>query len=248
MQARLKHQQSHDSSSGVVPWSYGGDGPAAQEQRCQNSGGPCLFRSGGDCPEMFLILQEDLQRVPPPSCPRGNKSSRHTSGWGLYTGEVMELTGGPGIGKTQVCLHIAANVSESLKQHVLYIDSTAGFTATRLMQLFQRRTETEEGQMEALQRVQVVRVFDAYKLLDVLHEFRSTVAQEVISASAPVKILVVDSVSSVIYPLLGSRQPDGMALLMHVARELKTLAKELGVAVVVTNPRDSRGASSGQTK
>ncbi|XP_048375485.1 DNA repair protein RAD51 homolog 4 [Sphaerodactylus townsendi] len=177
----------------------------------------------------------------------GNKSFDTLLDGGLYTGEVMELTGAPGSGKTQVCLHIAANVSESLKQHVLYIDSTAGFTATRLMQLFQRRTETEEGQMEALQRVQVVRVFDAYKLLDVLHEFRSTVAQEVISASAPVKILVVDSVSSVIYPLLGSRQPDGMALLMHVARELKTLAKELGVAVVVTN-HVTRDASSGQTK
>ncbi|KAL8198771.1 UNVERIFIED_CONTAM: DNA repair protein rad51d [Gekko kuhli] len=167
---------------------------------------------------------------------------------GLYTGEVMELTGSPGSGKTQVCLRIAANVSKSLKQGVLYIDSTGGFTATRLLQLLQGRTEAEEGQVGALQRIQVTRVFDAYKLLDVLHEFRSTVAQEqVISASAPVKILVVDSVSAVICPLLGSRQPDGMALMMHVARELKMLAKELGVAVVVTN-HVTRDASSGQIK
>nr|XP_056720863.1 DNA repair protein RAD51 homolog 4 [Euleptes europaea] len=177
----------------------------------------------------------------------GSKSLDTLLDGGLYTGEVMELTGGPGSGKTQVCLHIAANVSESLKQGVLYIDSTGGFTATRLLQLLQRRTEAEEGQVEALQRVQVARVFDAYKLLDALHKFRSSVAQEVVSASAPVKILVVDSVSAVIYPLLGSRQPDGMALMMHVARELKTLAKELGVAVLVTN-HVTRDASSGQTK
>ncbi|XP_060114902.1 DNA repair protein RAD51 homolog 4 [Heteronotia binoei] len=177
----------------------------------------------------------------------GSKSLDKLLDGGLYTGAVTELTGSPGSGKTQVCLHIAANVSESLKQGVLYIDSTGGFTATRLLQLLQGRTEAEEGQVEALQRIQVTRVFDAYKLLDVLHEFRSTVAQEVIIASAPVKILVVDSVSAVIYPLLGSRQPDGMALMMHVARELKTLAKELGVAVVVTN-HVTRDASSGQIK
>ncbi|XP_054857883.1 DNA repair protein RAD51 homolog 4 isoform X1 [Eublepharis macularius] len=177
----------------------------------------------------------------------GSKSLDKLLDAGLYTGEVTELTGAPGSGKTQVCLHIAANISESLKQRVLYIDSTGGFTATRLLQLLQRRTENEEEQVEALQRIQVVRVFDAYKVLDVLHEFRSTVAQEVVSASAPVKMVVVDSVSAVIYPLLGSRQPDGMAFMMHVARELKTLAKELGVAVVVTN-HVTRDASCGQVK
>ncbi|XP_054857885.1 DNA repair protein RAD51 homolog 4 isoform X2 [Eublepharis macularius] len=145
----------------------------------------------------------------------GSKSLDKLLDAGLYTGEVTELTGAPGSGKTQVCLHIAANISESLKQRVLYIDSTGGFTATRLLQLLQRRTENEE--------------------------------EQVVSASAPVKMVVVDSVSAVIYPLLGSRQPDGMAFMMHVARELKTLAKELGVAVVVTN-HVTRDASCGQVK
>ncbi|XP_077168302.1 DNA repair protein RAD51 homolog 4 [Paroedura picta] len=177
----------------------------------------------------------------------GSKSLDKLLDGGLYTGEVMELTGSPGSGKTQVCLHIAASVSENLKRGVLYVDSTGGFTATRLLQLLEGRTEAEEGQVEALQRIQVARVFDAYKLLDVLHEFHRTMAQEVISVSAPVNILVVDSASAVIYPLLGIRQPDGMALMMHVARELKTLAKELGLAVVVTN-HVTRDASSGQIK
>ncbi|XP_067393781.1 DNA repair protein RAD51 homolog 4 isoform X3 [Emydura macquarii macquarii] len=153
---------------------------------------------------------------------------------GLYTGEVTELTGAPGSGKTQVCLSIALSTSHSLRQNVLYIDSTGGFTASRLLQLAQSRTEDEEEQVEALQRIQVARVFDIYKMLDVLQELRCSVAQQVMSSSGPVKVLVVDSVSAVIYPLLGGRQAEGLALMMQLARELKTLARELSMAVVPT--------------
>nr|XP_048680245.1 DNA repair protein RAD51 homolog 4 isoform X2 [Caretta caretta] len=166
---------------------------------------------------------------------------------GLYTGEVTELTGAPGSGKTQVCLSIAVSSSHDLKQNVLYVDSTGGFTASRLLQLAQTRTGDEEEQVEALQRIQVARVFDVYKMLDVLQELRCSVSQEVLSSSGPVKVLVVDSVSAVICPLLGGRQAEGLALMMQLARELKTLARELNVAVVVTN-HVTRDGSSGHLK
>uniref|UniRef100_A0A8D0H0Q0 DNA repair protein n=1 Tax=Sphenodon punctatus TaxID=8508 RepID=A0A8D0H0Q0_SPHPU len=166
---------------------------------------------------------------------------------GLYTGEVTELTGAPGSGKTQLCLSIAASVSHCLKQHLLYVDTTGGLTAGRLLQLIQSKTEDEEEQAEALQMIQVVRVFDAYKMLDVLQELRCSIAQQVMSSSGPVKVLVVDSVSAVLYPLFGGRQPEGMALMMQLARELKTLARELSVAVMVTN-HVTRDSSSGHLK
>ncbi|XP_048680245.2 DNA repair protein RAD51 homolog 4 isoform X2 [Caretta caretta] len=166
---------------------------------------------------------------------------------GLYTGEVTELTGAPGSGKTQVCLSIAVSSSHDLKQNVLYVDSTGGFTASRLLQLAQTRTGDEEEQVEALQRIQVARVFDVYKMLDVLQELRCSMSQEVLSSSGPVKVLVVDSVSAVICPLLGGRQAEGLALMMQLARELKTLARELNVAVVVTN-HVTRDGSSGHLK
>lgn len=46
----------------------------------------------------------------------------------------------------QVCLAIVASVSLGLKQHVLFLDSTAGFTASRLYQMLQARAEDEEEQ------------------------------------------------------------------------------------------------------
>lgn len=45
-----------------------------------------------------------------------------------------------------MCLGIAASVSLGLKQHVLFLDSTGGFTASRLYQMLQAQTEDEEEQ------------------------------------------------------------------------------------------------------
>ncbi|XP_040857279.1 DNA repair protein RAD51 homolog 4 isoform X3 [Ochotona curzoniae] len=98
---------------------------------------------------------------------------------GLYTGEVTEIVGAPGSGKTQVCLCVAASVAHSLQQNVLYIDSNGGLTASRLLQLLQARTHDEEEQAAALQRIQVAHAFDIFQMLSVLQDIRGTIAQQV---------------------------------------------------------------------
>uniref|UniRef100_A0AAF6Z5U6 DNA repair protein n=2 Tax=Bos TaxID=9903 RepID=A0AAF6Z5U6_BOVIN len=166
---------------------------------------------------------------------------------GLYTGEVTEIVGAPGSGKTQVCLCVAAHVAHGLQQNVLYIDSNGGLTASRILQLLQARTPDEEEQAGALQRIQVVRAFDIFQMLDVLQDLRGAVSQQVSSSSGTLKVVVVDSVAAVVAPLLGGQQREGLALMMQLARELKTLARDLSVAVLVTNHM-TRDRDSGQLK
>ncbi|XP_057271488.1 DNA repair protein RAD51 homolog 4 isoform X2 [Pezoporus wallicus] len=177
--------------------------------------------------------------------PTGSPSLDQLLDSGLYTGEVTELMGAPGSGKTQVCLGIAASVSLGLKQHVLFLDSTGGFTASRLYQML--RAQEEEEQLEALQRIQVVRVFDIYEMLSALQELRERLSQQVVSSMSPLKIVVIDSVSAVMYPVLGGKQSEGLAIMMQLARELKTLAREFSLAVVVTN-QVTRDSSTGPPK
>ncbi|XP_037023219.2 DNA repair protein RAD51 homolog 4 isoform X2 [Artibeus jamaicensis] len=154
---------------------------------------------------------------------------------GLYTGEVTEIVGVPGSGKTQVCLCVAANVAQGLQQNVLYVDANGGLTASRILQLLQARTPDEGEQAAALRRIQVARAFDVFQVLDVLQDLRGAVAQQVSDSSGNVKVVIVDSVTAVVSPLLGGQQREGLALMMQLAQELKTLARDLGVAVVVTN-------------
>nr|XP_047923944.1 DNA repair protein RAD51 homolog 4 isoform X1 [Anser cygnoides]XP_047923945.1 DNA repair protein RAD51 homolog 4 isoform X1 [Anser cygnoides] len=188
--------------------------------------------------------------------PTGSPSLDQLLDSGLYTGEVTELMGTPGSGKTQVCLSIAASVSLGLKQHVLFLDSTGGFTASRLYQMLRAQAEDEEeqavgdtalSQLEALQRIQVARVFDVYEMLSALQEVRDRLSQQAVSCTGPLKTVVIDSVSAVIHPLLGGRQSEGLAIMMQLARELKMLAKEFSLAVVVTN-QVTRDSSTGLLK
>ncbi|NXN32765.1 RA51D protein, partial [Nycticryphes semicollaris] len=178
--------------------------------------------------------------------PTGSLSLDQLLDSGLYTGEMMELMGAPGSGKTQVCLGMAATVSLSLKQHLLFLDSTGGFTASRLYQILRAWAEAEEEQA-ALQRIQVVRVFNIYEMLRALQELRDRLSQQIVSSMGPLKMVVIDSVSAVVYPLLGGKQSEGLAIMMQLARELKTLAKDFSLAVVVTN-QVTRDSSTGALK
>ncbi|KAM5274269.1 DNA repair protein RAD51 homolog 4 isoform 2-T2 [Ctenodactylus gundi] len=87
----------------------------------------------------------------------------------------------------------------------------------------------------ALQRIRVAHAFDIFQVLDALQDLRATMALQVMGSSGTVKVVVVDSVTAVVSPLLGGQQREGLALMMELARELKTLARDLSVAVVVTN-------------
>lgn len=161
---------------------------------------------------------------------------------GLYTGEITELSGGPGSGKSQVCFGVAVHISYQLKQGLIYIDTTGGLTASRLLQMLQTETSNTEEQMEALQRIRIFRLFDVYSLLECLYSLRSSGLQQASVGGGSVKAVIVDSVSAVISPLLGGKQNEGMSLMIQVARVLKTMAKDFNVAALVTN-HVTRGGS-----
>ncbi|KAF3705865.1 DNA repair protein RAD51 -like protein 4 R51H3 RAD51 -like protein D RAD51-like protein 3 [Channa argus] len=76
----------------------------------------------------------------------GNPSLDKLLDSGLYTGEITELSGGPGSGKSQVCFGVAVHISYHLKQSVIYIDTTGGLTASRLLQMLKAETSNTEEQ------------------------------------------------------------------------------------------------------
>nr|XP_061818718.1 DNA repair protein RAD51 homolog 4-like isoform X1 [Nerophis lumbriciformis] len=158
---------------------------------------------------------------------------------GVYTGEITELAGGPGSGKSQqVCFGVAVHISHHLRQKVVYVDTTGGLSASRLQEMLQSETSSAEEQMEALQRIHVHRVFDVYSLLRCLHRLRSGELQQACGGGVgggSVKALIVDSVSAVIAPLLGGKHHEGTFMMSQVSAALKTIAKDFNMAALVTN-------------
>lgn len=163
---------------------------------------------------------------------------------GLFTGELTELAGSPGTGKTQVCFGVATYIAHHLKQGVIFIDTTGGISAARLQHMLQAESSSTEEQMAALQRIHVFRLFDVLALLDCLYGLRRSGLQQVSVGGACVRAVIIDSVSAVISPLLGARHAEGMSLMAQVAAVLKVMVKDFNLAALVTN-HVTRGASGG---
>lgn len=47
----------------------------------------------------------------------------------------------------QVCLGVAAHVSQRLKQNVIYVDTTGGLSAGRLRQMLRTQTSSDDEQV-----------------------------------------------------------------------------------------------------
>lgn len=163
---------------------------------------------------------------------------------GLYTGEVTELAGGPGSGKSQVCFGVAVHISYHLKQSVVWIDTNGGVSGGRLLEMIQTHSTNPEEQMTALQRIHIYRVFDVLSLLDCLYGLRSSGLLQGSVGGGSVRAVIIDSVSAVISPLLGTRHSEGMSLMIQVAAVLKAIAKDFNVSALVTN-HVTRGLSGG---
>ncbi|XP_044481836.1 DNA repair protein RAD51 homolog 4-like isoform X3 [Mangifera indica] len=130
---------------------------------------------------------------------------------GLREGQLTELVGPSSSGKTQFCLQTAANVAVKNMGYVVYLDTGNSFSAQRIAHFVGQITDSAFIQLE----------FDLRSQMD-RGEYR-------------VRLLIVDSISSLITPVLGGSGSQGRALMISAGFLLKKLAHEHNLAVLVTN-------------
>ncbi|XP_031401643.1 DNA repair protein RAD51 homolog 4 isoform X1 [Punica granatum] len=152
---------------------------------------------------------------------------------GLHEGHVTELAGPSSSGKTQLCLLAAANVAYQHKGGVTYVDTGNSFSPKRIAhfigQVDQKVLRT------VMNSIVCHRVYDIFTLLAMLHELEFRRKSQMCKGDGGVSLLIIDSISSLITPILGSNSPQGRALMISTGSLLKKLAHEYNIAVLVTN-------------
>ncbi|KAK8728549.1 hypothetical protein OTU49_009011, partial [Cherax quadricarinatus] len=200
------------------------------------------FAVSGDC-----MLSEVVQTAVVIST--GNTNLDSLLGGGLMTGEVMEVCGGWGTGKTSLCVNLAVHAALKLRMNVLYIDPLASINALRLAPVIEALSEDLQVVEQALARIEAVIPSDIWSVFQALELLRQPyfsvrkkdVEQWNVSDSRPVstirktKLVIVDSLPSILMPLLGGRQKQGWGIINELAAVLKSLASEQQAAVVVVN-------------
>nr|XP_054749283.1 DNA repair protein RAD51 homolog 4-like [Lytechinus pictus] len=154
---------------------------------------------------------------------------------GVYTSEVTEVVGQAAVGKTQFCLTLAACVAVSSEQNVLFVDTNGGFDAGRLHEIIAHKSTSEKITAAALQKIHCAKTFDLYDLLDLLESIKASIDSGTDVFYSSLKLVVVDSVTAVLAPLLGGKHSEGQGMMVHLARSLKSLAADYSIAVVVCN-------------
>ncbi|KAF3329973.1 DNA repair protein RAD51 4 isoform X1 [Carex littledalei] len=162
-------------------------------------------------------------------------------GGGLREGQMTEIVGPSSSGKTQVCLSSATYVVDKKFGAVLYLDTSNSFSPNRISR-FVNQTHPSLPKEEKERRLQMIMsniycqsVFDIFSLLDLLHHVESTLKHTVKLGGSKLCLLIIDSVSSLIAPIIGGKNSQGWCMMASVGVLLKKIAYEHNISVLVTN-------------
>ncbi|CAG8586536.1 12126_t:CDS:10 [Ambispora leptoticha] len=166
---------------------------------------------------------------------------------GIYPGEITEISGPSGTGKTQMAFFTAITTVIS-SNTVLYIDTLNGFSSDRVVSLFlgsdRFASARDEGidWIKVLECIRVVKCFDVYSVMEVIEAIGYNnndhdKQEENIKSEfyQNLKLIVIDSISAVLSSLLSSSTSQGHSLMVSLMRMLLTLAKKRNIGILLIN-------------
>lgn len=156
---------------------------------------------------------------------------------GFREGYVTELVGTSSSGKTQICLQAASAVAKSWGK-IIFLDSGNSFSPKRVAQVVTQTSdlsaydEVDKSLQQVMNNIVCLSVFDIFTLFEVLHQLKNNLRSQI---DQHIRMLIVDSISSLIAPILGGGGAHGHALMVSAGFLLKRLAHEHDISILVTN-------------
>lgn len=149
----------------------------------------------------------------------------HLLGGGLNTGELTEIVGPSSIGKTQLCLTIAAQTASQTNSNVIYIDTSHSFAVERLKRLIKgllsasldlTRQDYEDIMNQSLEQIRCYKAYDVAGLLKQLSSIESDLINQDASFFSSVDVIVIDSLGALFAPVVGSTPGDANMIVFRV--------------------------------
>nr|CCA23112.1 DNA repair protein RAD51 putative [Albugo laibachii Nc14] len=157
-------------------------------------------------------------------------------GGGLTRGEVMEICGGPGLGKTQFAIHVCLASSVPFKGRSIYIDSEGSFVIERVAQMaahfvedYKLPGEEISTRDDILRSIHYYRVHDYVEQMQVIQSLFNVLRQD-----PKICTLVIDSLA---FHLRHSFEDTGARARAteSAAIKLHELAREFRIVVFIVN-------------
>ncbi|KAJ3261782.1 hypothetical protein HK103_004733 [Boothiomyces macroporosus] len=172
----------------------------------------------------WSALQQDVLAIS-----TGSAELDKILGGGFKLGNVTEVVGLAGIGKTQICMQLCANVQLApINGKAFYIDTEGSFMASRFSQI--ARASLPDTDLETIMtNVTIAKIYSMQELLASIN-----LLQECLEYDENLKLIVIDSIAfhfrSFVSDLI-----ERTRILNTIAGKLRQLAREFNVAVNVVN-------------
>lgn len=204
------------------------------------------------------LEERDLHR----QCTGTSYMPAHLKGQALTTltgareGDVVELVGPPGCGKTQHALTLAATVAASGKG-VVMIDTSAAISVDRIVQILaafglpiadiestlNRILIIPAGTATRCEQVLAALINDKLTVLAMSNKIAENITSQAMTVVRDVGLVVLDSGASLLAPALGWKWEDGwsgVAFSNALSNQVRTLANLTQATVVLTNRQARR--------
>ncbi|KAF8150690.1 P-loop containing nucleoside triphosphate hydrolase protein [Crassisporium funariophilum] len=185
----------------------------------------------------YDLLLEELAGVQKFELISGNEELDHFLS-GLGGGRVIEISGDYGTGKSTLALNLVLrNLASHPENTALWIDTTGDFPIENATKL----SDSLVNSSSTLERLQISLSFDV------------SMAQEVIghliqNTNPRLRLLVIDSVTPILGPLLSAVSTQGHAIMTDFMRQLQSISQNSGVTVIVINNTARTGLQNSERK
>ncbi|XP_042464665.1 DNA repair protein RAD51 homolog 4-like isoform X2 [Zingiber officinale] len=160
---------------------------------------------------------------------------------GFRIGQLTEIVGPSSSGKTQMCLRSALGVADMNLGSVFFLDTCNSFSSNRIASMINQHTATsveEDGETRVkriMSRILCQSVYDIFELLDILRQLENRLSYQEKSNGNSIRLLIIDSIATLVAPILGSKNSQGRMLTISTGILLKRIANDYNLSVLVTN-------------
>ncbi|XP_054710340.1 DNA repair protein RAD51 homolog 4-like isoform X2 [Uloborus diversus] len=162
----------------------------------------------------------------------GSKRINNALQGGVYTGEVTEIHGPPGSGKTQFCLDVISNLLIETSCTVLYMDSNCTFSAGRVEEILLQKSDGCTVLNEKLQRIKVINMYDVYNFLDILYYVEKELQKKENFYYKNLKLVIIDSITHILAPCFGGSFLDGGGMISIVSELFNIICSKYTLSIM----------------
>ncbi|KAL6302515.1 P-loop containing nucleoside triphosphate hydrolase protein [Sparassis latifolia] len=154
---------------------------------------------------------------------------------GFGGSRIIEIAGDKAAGKTALALQVVLrHLSNVYDSAALWIDTTGELLVESVPILLEHCAGNAVSTV--LDRLQVALTFDIEAAEDVLETLRSSLVRSSDRDASPVmRCVVIDSISSLLSPLLSATSSQGHAIMTTFMRQLRALADAFSLTILVIN-------------